>query len=155
MTTIAWDGTTLAADKRCTIGGVQHTISKIRRGKTGNLVGYAGNCTLGERVLSALCEGAEWPDAQADKHDFCAVMEITPDGQCLKHERFGSFIVEDECFAIGSGADFALMAMHLGKSASEAVELASRFDTASGNGVDTLTLMPETPKRRSPARRRR
>ena len=43
-------------------------------------------------------------------------------------------------FAIGSGRDFALAAMHLGKTAVEAVEVACHFDSGCGNGIDTLTL---------------
>ena len=42
--------------------------------------------------------------------------------------------------AIGSGRDFALAAMALGHSAIEAVTVAGRFDTASGNGFDALPL---------------
>jgi hypothetical protein len=152
MTTIAWDGTTLAGDKRATAGTVHHTITKVRRGETGNLVGYAGNCALGEQVFAWLCEGGERPDGQFDKNDFCQVIEITPEGHCLKHERYGSFRIEDPFFAVGSGADFALMAMACGKTAVEAVQLTGRFDTNTGNGIDVLTLEPVKRSRRRKAR---
>ena len=47
--------------------------------------------------------------------------------------------VEDQFAAWGSGRDFALTAMHLGKSAREAVEIACLFENGCGNGVDVLT----------------
>lgn len=43
-------------------------------------------------------------------------------------------------WAIGSGADYALGAMYAGKSAKEAVEIASQLDTGTGLGVDVVTF---------------
>ena len=37
MTTIAWDGTTLAADRRITSGTVTYSTTKIRRTSDGRL----------------------------------------------------------------------------------------------------------------------
>lgn len=146
MTTIAWDGRTLAADKRCNIGSVHHTITKIRRGANGNLVGYAGNCSLGEEVLTWLCEGGERPEPQSEAKEFCSVIEITPDGTCLHHERWAPFTVENQHYAVGSGASFALAAMACGKTAAEAIEIAALFDSNTGNGVDVLPLKPAKPR---------
>ncbi len=42
--------------------------------------------------------------------------------------------------AIGTGKDFARMAMHLGKTAKEAVELTSNFDSNTNNKVDVFDL---------------
>jgi ATP-dependent protease HslVU (ClpYQ) peptidase subunit len=52
-------------------------------------------------------------------------------------------VIQDKHWAIGSGRDFAIMAMHLGKTAAESVELASLFCNDCGNGVDTLELEPK------------
>lgn len=48
MTTIAWDGKTLAADRRVTCGGVTDAkVHKIVRREDGALAGSAGNTSLG------------------------------------------------------------------------------------------------------------
>jgi hypothetical protein len=41
--------------------------------------------------------------------------------------------------AVGSGSPFAITAMHLGKTAREAVVIAARFDPRTGGGVDVLS----------------
>lgn len=147
MTTVAWDGTTLAADRRCTIDGVRSSFSKVRRGRSGNLVGAAGPAALVEAVLDWLCDGAPRPESQSDPADFCDVLEIGPDGACYRHERLGRIRLLDAFAAIGSGKDFAVTAMHLGRDAAEAVEIASLFDTATGDGVEALRLEPVAPRR--------
>jgi hypothetical protein len=48
--------------------------------------------------------------------------------------------------ACGSGRDMALMAMHLGKSAFEAVRLTCELSVDCGNGIDVLELV-ETKRR--------
>jgi ATP-dependent protease HslVU (ClpYQ) peptidase subunit len=45
--------------------------------------------------------------------------------------------------ALGSGRDFALAAMYLGKNAREAVEIAMEFDLETGKGVDCLEVEVE------------
>jgi ATP-dependent protease HslVU (ClpYQ) peptidase subunit len=142
MTTIAWDGTTLAADRRATLGSVRMTVCKIGRGRDGNLVGVSGTAALIEAVLHWLCEGGERPEGQDDKGDFCAVLEVTAEGEVYRHERLGRFRVLDRFFAVGSGADFAMAAMHCGRTAAEAVAVAAHFDTMTGDGVDSLDLRP-------------
>ena len=151
MTTIAWDGHTLAADKRVTVSGVRSTVTKIARGRKGNLVGCAGTAALFEGVMEAVLNGTPMPEGQHERSDWCSVLEITPDGECWKHERHGRYRIEDGFAAIGTGSDFALAAMHLGKSAADAVMVAARFDTRTGDGVDTLTIVPVL--RRKGARR--
>lgn len=43
-------------------------------------------------------------------------------------------------WAIGSGADYALGAMYAGLSAAEAVMIASKLDTGTGLGVDSVSF---------------
>lgn len=148
MTTIAWDGATMAADKRANIGGVRLTITKIRRGRDGNLVGIAGAAALFEELFAWLCDGAPRPDAQSEKGDWAEVLEVDPEGRVWRHERLGRFLVEDRCYAIGSGGAVARAAMELGCDAAAAVRMAARFDTSTGDGIDAMPL-------HGPARRRR
>jgi 20S proteasome alpha/beta subunit len=156
MTTIAWDGVTLASDKRANLDGSRLTVTKIRRGRSGNLVGVSGTFALAEDVFAWLCNGGLRPIGQATDRVWCPTIEITKDGQIYRHEQWGRFLIEDRFYAVGSGADFARAAMALGKTAVEAVELASRFDTSTGDGIDLLALQPlpraaAKAARRSPA----
>ena len=66
---------------------------------------------------------------------------IGPDKSIRKWERSPYPLkFHDEQFAIGSGRDFALAAMYLGKTAAQAVEVACVFDSGCGNGVDAMAL---------------
>jgi ATP-dependent protease HslVU (ClpYQ) peptidase subunit len=140
MTTIAWDGRTLAADKRTSFGSRHLTTSKVHR-INGALVAGAGE-------TAKIIEMVEWLRAGANPHtlpdnqrtDNCvSLLVITPEGEVREYSS-GPYpmVVENAQWAIGSGADFARVAMHLGKSAREAVEIACMFDSSSGNGIDTL-----------------
>lgn len=139
MTTIAFDGQYLAADKRSTLCGTRSRVTKIRRGKDGTLVGVAGTSALAEDIFAWLLDGAERPPEQSE-NGFCSVIEITPEGRIFKHERVGRYEIEDGFFAIGSGAAFALASMACGRSAIEAVEVATMFDTATGDGINAYEL---------------
>lgn len=132
----------MASDKRANLSGVRMTVTKIRRGEAGNLVGVAGTAALTEDIFHWLCEGGERPEGQGEKSDWCAILEITPEGVIYRHERLGRIRVEDAQYAVGSGADFARAAMAMGATAAEAIKLASKFDTATGDGVDVLHLNP-------------
>lgn len=143
MTTICWDGTTLAADKRSTIGSLYRTTTKIYRVGS-SLVGYAGSGAQCSEMLAWARGGFRknrFPDMQRDADSSITLLVIRQNGviQAYEHTPF-AIEYEDKQFAIGSGRDFALAAMHLGKSAEEAVLLAAEFDPGTGNGVDTLTL---------------
>jgi 20S proteasome alpha/beta subunit len=143
MTCIAWDGKTLAADKRQSRGTLITTTSKIFR--VGDaLIGLSGESALNAQMLAWFRDGEKvdaFPAAQRDKEDWSAIIVVRADGTLHTYERSPyPSVIEDRRFAIGCGRDFALMAMHLGKSAREAVELTAMFDSGCGNGVDVLTL---------------
>lgn len=143
MTTIAWDGTSLAADRRAVNANLSRTVTKIRR-LHNNLVAYAGNASLGEEMVNWFRNGAnaaDFPAAQRDKEDWTVLVVVQPGGVVTVYERSPHPITfHDPFYAAGSGRDFALAAMRCGRTATKAVELASAFDIYTGNGVDTLTF---------------
>lgn len=143
MTCIVWDGYTLAGDKRSTIGGLYRTSTKIHRVGSA-LVGYAGSGAQCSEMLAWARGGfrkAAFPDMQRDADNSIALLVIRPGGVIQVYEHTPHAVeYEDKQFAMGSGRDYALAAMHLGKNAREAVLLAAEFDPGTGNGVDTLTL---------------
>lgn len=143
MSVVCWDGHTLAADKRATLGSLIRTTTKIRRiGEF--LCGYSGDAAQGEEMLAWFARGAiasEFPASQRDKDDWAGLLVIGR-GSITRYERTPYPLhYEDVQFAIGSGRDFALAAMHCGKTAREAVEIACIFDNGCGNGVDALEFV--------------
>ena len=143
MTVIAWDGRTLAADKRACNGTMIATVTKIRRAPDGSLIGSAGNSDAGEEVMAWYERGAdpkEFSDNMRNRDDFAGLLVIRPDGEVWKFERTPYPIRFSTPFAIGSGREFAMAAMYLGHDARKAVEVACALDCGCGNGVDQLGL---------------
>ena len=142
MSVIAWDGKQLAADKRACIGSLICTTTKIFLVRD-CLVGYAGEADAGEEMLAWFRDGADpakFPASQRDKDIWATFLVIHPDKTILKYEHTPYPLrFHDLIFAIGSGRDFALAAMALGRTAQEAVEVACNFDNGCGNGLDYLT----------------
>jgi ATP-dependent protease HslVU (ClpYQ) peptidase subunit len=141
MTVIAWDGKTLAADRSMSQAGMRRPITKIRT-INHHLVGITGN-------LDDALEMVEWFAAGANPKDFPASAR-EDQATLITVDRNGvlrtwckcpySVTIECEFAAFGSGRDFATMAMHLGKTAAEAVELACVYQTDCGVGIDCLQL---------------
>ena len=148
MTVIAWDGKTLAADKRAVQGSLIRTTTKIFRSqRVKALLAYAGEAAGGNEMVFWFESGAvarDFPEKQRDPDKWAGLLVVYRDGTLHRYEHTPHPVVfEDATHALGSGRELALMAMHLGKTAKEAVELACLFDSGCGNGVDTLTFDKE------------
>jgi ATP-dependent protease HslVU (ClpYQ) peptidase subunit len=141
MTVIAWDGTTLAADKRAEIHGSHMTVRKIFRLRDGSLVGCAGDSTWAASVVAWL-NGARDPQAYPlPPEGGGTVIVVGADGAARLYQRSAFPLeVEDATVAVGSGRDYARTAMALGFDAVRAVEVACALDCYCGNGIDTLTF---------------
>ena len=144
MTTLAYDGRTLAADKQATGGGAKCSVTKIFR--VGELViGFAGELGLAMEMLDWVRRGrtaADFPAAQRKTEDSCELVVIDA-GRILVYERSPhAYTVEDPVYATGSGRDFAIAAMYCGLDARKAVAVACQFDSHSGMGVDAIDLLP-------------
>lgn len=141
MTVICWDGKTLAADKRMSFGTSFVTVTKIHR-IDGKLVGFSGDSAQGRSCIQWVRDGMkreEYPSLQ--KSTPGSLLVIQPDGAI---HYFGNtpdpMVIEEICFAIGCGSEYADAALYLGKTAREAVEVAIALDSGCGNGIDTLEL---------------
>jgi ATP-dependent protease HslVU (ClpYQ) peptidase subunit len=139
MTTIAWDGAVLAGDRRISSGTTVYTSTKIRRTADGRLIGATGDYGVCIAMLDWLEQGGTRPQCQESER-WVSAIEIMPDGTCWMHNRDTRWRVEDGFVAIGSGRDYAMAAMALGHPARVGVEVASRFDPGTGNGVDELAF---------------
>lgn len=153
MTTIAFDGKTIVSDSYMDASGIkmfapykvwQEGISPhdgIRGWKA--FIGVAGEYAyaMKYKAKTLLCEGGELlPLDEADMQHISAMAVVCTDG--IAPEIHVATITGQwmpyhgrEKHAIGSGRDFALAAMHCGKSALEAVEVARHFDTGTGGAV--------------------
>ena len=139
MTTIAWDGRTLAADKQSTWGGTPTRTRKIFRAKHPDgrvmIYGCAG--------LTQECQAyTRWIDGEIEKPDFTdiSILSIDQKGRIwyANQSMLWARIITKR-WAIGSGCDYALGAMAAGKSAADAIRIASKLDVNTGLGVDTLS----------------
>ena len=142
MTVICWDGKTLAADKRACHGTYKGgTTTKIHRFEEG-ICGAAGSLETARHFITWLQAGSvpeEFPCWDEEKD--ASFLVVYNDGRVAVYESTPIPLwMEERCHAIGSGRDFALAAMYLGKNAKQAVEVACALDAYCGNGVDTLTL---------------
>ena len=138
MTTIAWDGKILAADKMADIHGYAVSVTKVKI-INGNLCFSAGDFDLIQELFAWAQNGyvpSDFP--KCDKETWNPFHVIKPDGTILRYERTAyPYTIEEKTFACGSGRDFALAAMYLGKTAIEAVQIASIFNKDTGSIVDS------------------
>jgi ATP-dependent protease HslVU (ClpYQ) peptidase subunit len=142
---IAWDGTTLAADKRSTSLGLISTVTKIFRVQ-GGLVAFSGDYGVAMAMLNWFKNEDQrpelFPDCNKDnaKAD-CHTMLIDPNRDIWVFQNNPyPFRLEQSRHALGSGRDFALATMSLGFDAKRAVEVAIVHQSDCGNGVDVLKL---------------
>lgn len=136
MTTIAWDGKTLAADTRATSSGMPYKAVKLFKLADGSL--FAGSGDYGQ-----VCSVREWLESGGEKpraDDFAGLL-VAPDGAAFRLETALIRLPLYEPFhAIGSGRDFAMAAMHCGRSAREAVEIAALYDVFSGGEIMAIDV---------------
>lgn len=154
MTVIAWDGTTLAADRAGNFGGIFFDVTKIRRHE-GALLAIAGNGCRLEQLTDWFRSGADpktYPARLAPDEDSILVVidrdanwaKDRPLGHGIRIRRFEAtgfpIVIDSPLYADGAGRDVAITAMHCGKSAREAVLLACKLTAYCGNGIDVLEL---------------
>jgi hypothetical protein len=139
VTTIAWDGKTLAGDSRTVNNGLPRLTTKVHRLDDGRLYAGSGDAQDAVAVRNWLNLGGEKP--KVHEHFKALLIELT--GLCVELENaLVPMPVHEPYHAIGSGRDFAILAMRLGKSSTEAVALAMEFDVYTGGYVDSLMLIP-------------
>ncbi|MGL4648756.1 MAG: hypothetical protein ACRC1H_05060, partial [Caldilineaceae bacterium] len=110
MSVIAWDGKTLAADKRASMGTLYRTTTKaFHLGDA--LAAYAGDADAGEEILQWFKDGrdpARFPPTQRDRDTWAGLLIVWADGSLWKYERTPYPLrFPPQLFAIGSGRDFA------------------------------------------------
>lgn len=145
MTTIAWDGRSIAADRRLTGTGGVATVGKLFRLGGGVIMGGAGHYSQVVEVVAWIKEGAnpkkkpEFPEELAESSD---LIMVKPDGTCywLTWPYLRQVKINEPFTAVGSGADYAIGAMAAGADARKAIQIAARFDPYTGGRVDVIKV---------------
>lgn len=142
MSTVAWDGKSLAADKQLT-GSYKQCGWKITMMPDGVVAAGVGDTW---RVLALF----QWYSNGADPEKWPFDYDDTPGSRQALILADKKMVVEFEVtcapvsyprgqkLAWGHGADFAMGAMAAGCGAKRAVEIASDLDTYTGKGVDVM-----------------
>lgn len=159
MTTIAFDGKTMACDSCWTYGGTVDTLStKIVRLASGGIFGTAGQND--SRAVNALLDKAKTPGQLPSYEAVMSVradvlgLLVLPKGKIFKIATtiiapeqwnedmgdFGLWEISGPFTACGSGGDLALVAMECGKSARDAVRIACKFDPQSRAPIHAIDL---------------
>ncbi|HAB2606759.1 TPA_asm: hypothetical protein GJE84_22610 [Salmonella enterica subsp. enterica serovar Enteritidis] len=143
MTTIAFDGETMACDTCVTGNFKYYTDTKIYENDH-FVMGVSGDAGVG-RLLVA---DAEILVPKYYDFDFSALVFVKEDNRIFRVEFFKSWDtplssvipIAGNAAAVGSGAPYALTAMFMGATATAAVEIAKRFDPNTDGGVITHRL---------------
>lgn len=145
MTTIAWDGETLAADRCSWSGCVRRKTRKVFKvkAKDGNicLVAFCGSQAFAMAVMSWMAGKQEKPD--------CAEFGVAPDDACAVvidsklrvwslGNRLQYCLMNEKIFATGAGQEFAWGALEAGAAAKRAIEIAAKRSDYSALGVDCV-----------------
>lgn len=145
MTVIAWDGQTLAADRRSVRHNTIHSLDKIKRIELQGrvyLIGASGDADVAEALKHWFESGyfsKDFPESAKGESLKSTLIAVPDDGSIMIFERTPYPIkYPPQRFAIGSGADFAIAAMYVGKTAEDAVDVACQFDAFCGEGVTML-----------------
>jgi ATP-dependent protease HslVU (ClpYQ) peptidase subunit len=136
VTTIAARFSTreIAADSMCSGDDSFYLVEKLRVGKT-SIYGGCGDWDKILKMFQALEKGDDL-DSDID----VTVLELRNDGIWIYESTIIPARIKNDFWAIGTGANFAIAAMHLGKSPKEAVEIACLYDTSSHAPIDHMKL---------------
>lgn len=135
MTTIAWDGVVLAADRRTVWGNTPTEAEKVFK-VTRNGATFLFGCAGLARDAYAY---QRWAFGEIDRPEFTEFTVMCIDEQrriWTATEKMMWVQVRKSMWAVGSGCDYALGAMAARKSAREAIVIASGLDINTGGGVD-------------------
>ncbi|WRN92654.1 hypothetical protein [Salmonella phage L223] len=143
MTTIAFDGKTMACDTCVTGNFKYYTDTKIYENDR-FVMGVSGDAGVGRLLVV----DAEILTPKHYDFDFSALVWVKEDKHIFNVEFFKSWDaplssvipIAGPTAAVGTGAMCALTAMFMGATATAAVEIAKRFDPNTDGGVITLQL---------------
>lgn len=138
MTTIAYRAGVIAADTLTTAGRDRVGYTRKIGGSNGLLWGASGDAAWCKGWRDWLSKGAQGDPATPPDDNTGGLVVLPDDSIMVFHARGFEHRIGLPYWADGSGADFALGAMHAGASAEEAVRAAMAWDTTTGGDVTVL-----------------
>lgn len=144
-TTIAWDGKTLACDSQRSGGHLKIFVGNkmVRSEKRHAVMAGGGEVRITAKIKKFFVETeqplSECPLPEKMDPDSFAVLVIYDNGEAEFYQ--GDLVraeVIEAPFAFGTGGEFALTVMHLGKSAEQAVKVAEEMDLFTGGAVHVI-----------------
>lgn len=140
ITTIAFDGETLAADRMM---GNRYNVSKIHK--------IPGGYAAGAGDFDCIIEVVEWlragsnpdqkPDLSNSPESDIIVVSSAGKVSWLTWPFLRAVQLAEKQVAYGSGGGIALGAMAAGATAKQAVAIACRFDKYTGQGIDAVQVV--------------
>lgn len=138
MTTIAFDGVTLAADRQVTYGTSKEATSKIYR-LGDKLIGISGDACQAMVAIEWLTKGRKGRKPDLDRvEDVNLLVVDLKKKKCFYMDGNLMLLEIHPPVSVGSGSMAALAAMRLGCDAVKAIEVASEVDTFTGGGVESI-----------------
>lgn len=150
MSTVVYKDGVMACDTRA-FAGFNSPLgqkSKIRQQPNGGLVGVTTNIPgLGEAFMEWICDETGEVDEPVGEVRLTALC-VEPNGEVFYYNDglLPSGPIDAPFFAIGSGGDPAMGALHMGATIEQAIEIAAKCDVWTDLPVKTLTLQREKVK---------
>lgn len=114
--------------------GYFYSVDKLTVNTVGAL-GSTGEWRQCLRALESICA-----NGIIDEELDVTVLELRGDSIWLYDGHEKPFQIKQDFYAIGTGAAYAIAAMHLGKSPKEAVEIAALYDPGTGGPIETIEM---------------
>lgn len=136
MTTIAVSKEMMAADTQMDDNGTTSNIRKVFN-TNGDLIGFAGEVNEGLKFVEWYLNKPEDPNEEYDEIslDNTSAVVLTKEGKIYTYESHLPIEILDPHYAIGSGAQAALVAMDQGHDPIQAIKIASKRDAYTGSEV--------------------
>lgn len=134
MTTIVATRTGIYADTLCTYTVPFKTRKHERIG--GSIYAGAGDLDDLIRFFTWRRDGGDPPSLD----EAIDVLEVCPEGIFIWGKKFTRLWINEDAYAIGSGAQYAIGAMAQGAKPREAIKIARRFDSQTGTQIEYVKL---------------
>ena len=147
MTTVAWDGKTLAADTQMTVqGACFENRTKLYSLGNGRYAGFAGEAQDWALVRDWFSAGEPKDAKPALSPDFACIVVSGGGAYCLDDKLAALPLEPGANLAIGSGWRWAAAAMDFGRCAEDAVRYAITRDIYTGGDVDLVEVIGHGPQ---------
>lgn len=140
MTTLAYDGKTLAADRGAFYGDVIVSRRKLHRIEWHGVPAICATC--GEvAVTQQILRWMQGKEFEHPKHDESSmVLAVTKSGLWSICSTLMPLKINSKIFATGVGGAMAMGALAAGATSKQAIKIVERWGCGASNGIDEMTL---------------